>query len=387
MNPMKRAAAAALSAVAVLFAAVGCSSSGGGEDETPTPSAGGPSSRSGSAGPASPASPSSPASPTGTGAAGGGPEDATASRMRGMTLPAWNTDDYNSPQATTYLRQIAATGARWVAFTPTWYQDRVGDPEMHTTDETAADDSLRNVIRLAHDAGLKTMVKPHVDLTKGGDRARIKPKDPDAWFAAYERLITHYAQLAADTGAEQLAVGTELAGTSQDGPHWSKVIAAVRARYKGPLTYAANYDEYQRIPFWNDLDVIGIDAYWPLADQATTDPAQLRRAWQPIADQLAAFSGRLQRKILFTEAGYVSQRGTTTAPYSWTVSKTEDDAEQAAAYEALLDTFDSKPWWAGVCWWMWDDWPDSGETAKNLAYTPHGKPAEQVLRKRWAPGT
>ncbi|CAM5639220.1 GTA TIM-barrel-like domain-containing protein OS=Kitasatospora aureofaciens OX=1894 GN=HS99_0017115 PE=4 SV=1 [Kitasatospora aureofaciens] len=307
--------------------------------------------------------------------------------MRGMTLPAWNTDDYNSPQATTYLRQIAATGARWVAFTPTWYQDRVGDPEMHTTDETAADDSLRNVIRLAHDAGLKTMVKPHVDLTKGGDRARIKPKDPDAWFAAYERFITHYAQLAADTGAEQLAVGTELAGTSQDGPHWSKVIAAVRARYKGPLTYAANYDEYQRIPFWNDLDVIGIDAYWPLADQATTDPAQLRRAWQPIADQLAAFSGRLQRKILFTEAGYVSQRGTTTAPYSWTVSKTEDDAEQAAAYEALLDTFDSKPWWAGVCWWMWDDWPDSGETAKNLAYTPHGKPAEQVLRKWWAPGT
>ncbi|MGC0422972.1 glycoside hydrolase family 113 [Embleya sp. AB8] len=305
------------------------------------------------------------------------------SGLRGITLPSWNTDDYDNPQAGTYLRQIAATGAKWVTFTPTWYQDTVTDSAMRTTKETATDGSLRNIIRLAHDAGLKTMVKPHVDLTKGGDRATIKPTDRNTWFTAYEGFITHYAQLAAESGVEQFSVGTELAGTSPDGEHWSKVIAAIRGRYQGPLTYAANYDEYQKISFWKDLDVIGIDAYWPLAQEATSDPARLRQAWQPIADELAAFSERQQRKILFTEAGYVSQHGSTTAPYSWTVSETADNAEQAAAYEALLSFFDGKPWWAGVCWWMWDDWPDKGETPKNLAYTPHGKPAEEVLRKWW----
>lgn len=362
MHPMKRMAAA-WSALVVLFVGAGCSSSGGDEEDTPpgpSPTVSGPTHR---------------------------PDDGDAGGFRGMTLPSWNTDDYAGPQAATYLRQIAATGARWVTFTPTWYQDRVTDSAIRTTKETAGDDSLRSIIRLAHDAGLKTMIKPHVDLTKGGDRAKIRPADRDAWFAAYQGFITHYAQLAADNGVEQLSVGTELAGTSQDGEHWSKVIAAVRERYRGTLTYAANYDEYQNIPFWQDLDVIGIDAYWPLTEEATTDPARLRQAWQPIADELAAFAERRQRKILFTEAGYVSQRGTTTAPYSWTVSKSDGDAEQAAAYEALLASFDDKSWWAGVCWWMWDDWPGSGETAKDLAYTPHGKPAEDVLRKWWAHGT
>ncbi|MBP2402326.1 glycoside hydrolase family 113 [Streptomyces syringium] len=324
--------------------------------------------------------------PTGRATARGGTPDARkVSGLRGITLPSWNTDDYSSPEAAGYLRQIAATGARWVTFTPTWYQGRVTDSKLRTTDETADDDSLRHIIGLAHAAGLKTMLKPHVDLVRGGDRAGIRPRDPDAWFAAYEHFITHYARLAADTGAEQLAVGTELAGTSGDGPRWRRVIAAVRERYRGPLTYAANYDEYQKVPFWKDLDVIGIDAYWPLAGKATADPARLRRAWQPIIGELEAFAARRDRKILFTEAGYVSQRGTTTAPYSWTISKRAGEDEQAAAYEALLSAFDKKPWWAGVCWWMWDDWPDSGETAERLAYTPHGKPAEKVLRRWWSP--
>ncbi|MEV5507493.1 glycoside hydrolase family 113 [Streptomyces orinoci] len=304
--------------------------------------------------------------------------------MRGFTLPAWNRDDYQSPQADTYLRQIAATGARWVTFTPTWYQDKLTDSAMHTTEETASDDSLRHIISLAHSAGLKVMLKPHVDLVKGQDRAEIRPDDPDAWFTAYDQVITHYAQLAAANGVEQFSVGTELAGLSGDLDHWRQVIADVRSHFRGTLTYAANYDEYRRIPFWQELDLIGIDAYWPLGEKATTDVGRLREAWQPIAAQLADFSARQQRKILFTEAGYVSQRGAITEPYSWTVSKRNGDAEQAAAYEALLAAFDGKPWWAGVCWWMWDDWPDAGETPKKLAYTPHGKPAEQVVRHWWA---
>ncbi|WKK27641.1 hypothetical protein QZH56_27290 [Streptomyces olivoreticuli] len=348
-----RRAAAALAVTAALFLA-GCSSTSGSPDGSAT------------------------GGPTGT-----RPDDRKVSGLRGITLPSWNTDDYDRPEAGQFLRQIADTGARWVTFTPTWYQDGLTDSGMHTTEETAGDDSLRHIIGLAHSTGLKVMVKPHVDLVKGQDRAEIRPADRDAWFAAYGRFITHYARLAADTGAEQLAVGTELAGTSQDGARWSRVVAAVRKVYGGPLTYAANYDEYKKVPFWGDLDVIGIDAYWPLAEKATTDAAGLREAWKPIGDELAAFSARWHRQILFTEAGYVSQRGTTTAPYSWTVSKRSGDDEQAAAYEALLAAFDGKPWWAGVCWWMWDDWPGSGETAKRLAYTPHGKPAERVLRQWW----
>lgn len=305
--------------------------------------------------------------------------------MRAITLPSWAADDYNSPKADGYVRDIAGTGARWVTFTPTWYQKGKGDAEQHTTGETASDASLRRITGLAHAAGLKVMLKPHVDLEDGSDRAEIHPVDRARWLASYEKFITHYAEIARETGCDQFVVGTELAGTSRDSAGWKHVIAAVRARFRGPLTYAANYDEYRAIGFWGDLDVIGIDAYWPLSSASTADPAKLRRAWRPVVDELTAFASSAGRRILFTEAGYTSQRGTTTAPYSWTVSKQDGSAEQAAAYQALLDTFQGEAWWAGVCWWMWDDWPGSGETAAKLAYSPHGKPAEQVLKEHWIP--
>ena len=307
-----------------------------------------------------------------------------ATGMRGITLPSWNRTDYDSPAAGRYLRDIRATGARWVTFTPTWYQKRRTDSVMRPTEETASDASLRRIVHRAHDTGLKVMIKPHVDLPGDGDRAEIRPGDRTAWFTSYRRFIAHYADLAADTDAEQFVVGTELAGVSGDHEAWTGVVDTVRHRYDGPLTYAANYDEYTRVGFWKELDVIGIDAYWPLSKKPTTDTGRLRRAWRPISEELAAFAKRQGRRILFTEAGYASQRGTATAPFAWDISAHPGDAEQAAAYRALLDTFTGRGWWAGVCWWMWDDWPDSGETPRRLAYTPHGKPAERVLREWWA---
>jgi hypothetical protein len=267
--------------------------------------------------------------------------------------------------------------------TPTWYQDDPAGHRLRTTGETASDASLRSIVRLARRTELKVFLKPHVDLVSGADRATVRPGDRPAWFAAYTRFIGHYAELAEELGVERFCVGTELAGTSRDRRGWTEVVAAVRKRYRGPLVYAANFDEYRKVAFWSELDLIGIDAYWPLGDTPSDDVRKLRARWRPIAAELARFSRRTDRRILFTEAGYTSQHGCTTAPYSWTVSKRPDEAEQAAAYRALLDTFGEKSWWAGVCWWMWDDWPDSGETDARLAYTPHGKAAEQVLRAYW----
>ncbi|MFE7131017.1 hypothetical protein ACFVIM_09165 [Streptomyces sp. NPDC057638] len=350
MHALRRATAAALAALAVL---TGCTSDSrtAGEERSP-----------------------------------GGPPAADGERIRGITLPSWSTDDYDRPEARSYLRQIADTGARWVVFTPTWYQDGTDRSAMRAGEQTASDRSVRRIIGLAHAAGLRVMLKPHVDLEDGGDRAGIRPRGEgaeDAWFAAYERFITHYAALAQELEVARFSVGTELAGTSGDTTRWRRVIAGVRAVYRGPLTYAANYDEYARVRFWGALDLIGIDAYWPLSGEATTDPARLAKGWRPIVRELAAFAAEHNRKILFTEAGYASQRGTATAPYSWTISRHPGEEEQSAAYQALLTAFEGREWWAGVCWWMWDDWPESGETARKLAYTPHGKPAEDVLRRWW----
>jgi hypothetical protein len=109
---------------------------------------------------------------------------------------------------------------------------------------------------------------------------------------AHRDFILHYAQMAADEGAEALIIGSELRGLTQvRGPGESfpfvaalvDLAADVRAVI-GPdvtLTYAADWNEYHGYqpgggtkffhldPLWasDDIDVIGIDNYMPLADQ------------------------------------------------------------------------------------------------------------------------
>lgn len=307
---------------------------------------------------------------------------ATPVRQYGFALPAWTISDYQSRQAPSYVRDLAATGAGWIQLTPTWYQRDSQSSVMGRTEESASDASLRHIIRLAHASGLKVLLKPHLDLPDDGDRATIRPRDPDRWFTAYRAFIGHYADLAHRTGVEELAVGTELAGVSGLRTQWASVVSDVRSRYHGPLVYAANYDEYQQVSFWDLLDLIGIDAYWPLATSPTTSVPALRQAWRPIVTKLAAFAAQWQRQVLFTEAGYTSQQGSTVEPYSWSLSSVYGGQEQASAYAALLESFSPHPWWAGVHFWMWDDWPGSDDTPRKLAYSPHGKPAEQVAR-RW----
>ena len=239
------------------------------------------------------------------------------------------------------------------------------------------------MITLAHQQGLKVFLKPHIDLLVPGQDSRnnILPADPEAWFRAYTAFITHYASMAHRLGVEQFAVGTELSSISYDRPAWLNVIAAVRAQYDGVLTYAAGRD-LDSVPFWDAVDLIGVDAYMPLSEMPTTDVEALRRTWESVLHEAAALSAKYDRKILFTEAGFTSQRGTTTDPSNWRISPTTDQAEQAAGYESLLETFSGQPWWAGVFWWVWITPPFS--EAEPFDFSPRGKTAEEVIRRWWA---
>jgi hypothetical protein len=313
------------------------------------------------------------------------PSSGTDTRpQRGFAMPTYARDGYASPQAALGLRQMVAVGARWVQFTPTWYQDAPAGSRIGPSAATPTDDGVQAVIAEAHRLGLKVFLKPLLDLLPDGTtyRGTIKPADRAAWFLAYRSFIDHYAELAARHRVDQFAVGTELAGTSGDRDGWLRVVASVRERYDGPLVYAANHDEYRTVRFWDAVDLIGIDAYWPLSSRPTTDVRALQRAWAPIMDDLAAFADRQRRRILFAEAGYPSQRGSTTAPWSWTTSGTPDQAEQAAAYRALLTSVQGRSWWAGVFWWVWNV-PAAGTGDDPLGYTPRGKAAERVLRQWW----
>lgn len=304
-------------------------------------------------------------------------------QQRGFALPTWQVGGYDGPDVEQSLTEMKAVGATWVELTPTWYQQTRNANEMLPTSGTVSDAGLERAIGLAREVGLKVFLKPHVDLPVPGQDSRnnIVPQDRPAWFTAYTGFITHYAAMAQRLGVEQFAIGTELSSISNDRESWLPVIRAVREVYDGPVLYAAGRD-YATAAFWDQLDMIGIDAYLALGSAPTTDVQALQRAWQPAVDRLGAMAAQYGRRVVFTEAGYTSQRGTITDPSNWRVSRTIDQAEQAAAYQALLATFSGLPWWEGVYWWVWITPPYS--QAEPHDFSPKGKEAENVIRQWWS---
>jgi hypothetical protein len=307
---------------------------------------------------------------------------------RGISYVAYWRNLYSSPQSDQSLALLAATGANSVSIIVTCYQETITSTEILclTDSQTPTDDDLRHVIARAHQLGLAVMLKPHIDLSNDPTHWRGEigfGTDETAWaqwFASYRDFIVHYAQLAQETGVELFAIGTELGGTAHRESDWRNIITAVRSVYNGLLTYAANFDGEQFVVnFWDALDFIGIDAYYPLTQKTDPTVAELKAGWASPKSELAALSQAWGLPIIFTEAGYRSVDGTNMAPWDWVSDGPVDLQEQADCYQALFEVFQSEPWMEGVFWWAWGTDPDHGGPS-DTSYSPHNKPAEAILQ-------
>ena len=298
-------------------------------------------------------------------------------RHTGLIVPSWEPEGYESPELATTLDTIKALGLQRVTFISTWYQATLTSSTFARSEATPTDSALRTAIAAARSRGLRVALKPHVDLPDDSWRGDIKPADRAAWFANYQSFVNTYAELAQETGATTFIVGTELASLSTD-PRWTLIISDVRSRFSGTLTYAANWDEAPQIRFWNLLDEIGIDAYYPLTanQQGTTSVNELRNGWKTPKQQLAKLATRWKKPVRFTEVGYTRHRGTTATPWDFTLQSPARSAEQAAAYEALFQAMRSESWFLGPDFWATDP---PAEEHDELGYSPLGHPAQSRL--------
>lgn len=100
------------------------------------------------------------------------------------------------------------------------------------------------------------------------------------WFSWYQPFILHYAELATTIKADSMCVGMELIDASAQSSYWRTVVAGVRARYSGPLLYAANHGNEDAVQWWDAVDWIGVDAYYPLAPSNTIPCTHCSVGWK-----------------------------------------------------------------------------------------------------------
>jgi hypothetical protein len=174
---------------------------------------------------------------------------------------------------------------------------------------------------------------------------------------------------------------------------WRHIAAAVRntdyqpltsnphqqgGGYTGKLIYAATSNtgtftigvpEWQNISWWDAMDYIGINAFFPLLAGNATSDVQIQSAWHHdnshgqlapatnnssgntfnLFDTFSSLAAHFGRPILFTGAGYESLQQSNNDPGNTTVGA-QDDNEQLNDMRGLLETFSNQPWWLGVVW-------------------------------------
>jgi hypothetical protein len=252
------------------------------------------------------------------------------------------------------------------------------------------DESMIHSANTAHRLGMAVMLKPHIWLGRKwpGEIEMNNNEEWEAFFDHYERWIRHYALLAEMYGIELLCIGVELSSaTVGHEDRWRGIIRRLRGLYSGAMTYAANWgEEFENLSFWNELDFIGINCYYPLSDQDDPGLDVLKRGAKSIFEKIATVHAKFERPVLITEIGYTSTSSPWQRPYEVARRKPVNLDHQARCYRAVMETLYGMSWCRGIYWWKWPSFLEFGGSG-DPGFTPNGKPAQRIVEewygKRW----
>lgn len=287
------------------------------------------------------------------------------------------------------LARMKAAGLNTMSIT-VWWKANEDLSTIAPADYTEPESALAQAVRSAHAAGMSVALMPmfHCEPCDSTWRGLIKPDDRDAFYEDYTGFIERYATFAEKEGVELFFLGSELTTLQGDTSDWRNIAAAARDRYSGEIAYDVNWDAVGGVQFWDAVDVPSVSAYFPLTETARPTVEELKAAWRSGKQKLTMGSNsyatvedlarRSGKQVLFGEAGYRSREFAARQPFDGVSTNGDESGEvQANAYQALLETFDAKPWWRGVLWWDWEIAP-----VNDTSFSPRGKPAE-ILLKAW----
>jgi hypothetical protein len=320
--------------------------------------------------------------------------------LRGVTIGpienAYHPDKgYGSTDYVRTLRELRGAGATWIALT---VFGRVGDLDGLGVDWTFerpfAENrrDLERAIDQAHEQGLRVFLVPHLWVESKKWRAEINPTTDrgwERWARSYGDFVTTWAKVAEAHGVDLFSVGVELRSwvTTTRAPSFVDVIRRVRGTYHGPITYSANWDDVAYTTILSELDVIGINAFYPLASNDGASQAELLAGAERIRADIHALSEAWKKPVLFTEIGYTTRPNPAIRPWLWPDDMADvvvDEGAQATAYRALLAPMLGEPNFIGFFVWRVYADPDDTSQEAEWGFSPRGKLAELVMRDAFA---
>lgn len=311
----------------------------------------------------------------------------------GIVLPLYSKEpdfDYG-PR----LKEIKDHGAQWVSLLFVWLVERMDATEVKPKrnmpykddNRSPSDEVLARTIKQAKDLGLRVLLFPVVLPWRPGPddwRGSLRPANRDAFFENYGQFILRHADMAEALGVDGYSIGSELISLEGKGKFaeadtagWRRIVRSVRAHFGGRITYSANWDHYNTLRVIDELDFVGLTAYYSLTKDPNASVDDMVKAWGPVLEDMENFIKENKRPMVFTEVGYFSIRGTNTDPWNYKMTEPVDLEAQKRCYEAFAKVFGKPTVLAGA--YFFDFYDDGGVNDKS--YSPRGKPAAVTMKK------
>lgn len=324
--------------------------------------------------------------------------------MRGMTFAHEGYDGIRGYGGTTVspsLDSLAKLNVNAIAIVPYTFMRDPNKPTklpIPTRKGMETDAAVLHSVKEAKKRGWSVLMKPQIWIGNGhwpGDVEFDNEADWNTWFENYAEWIIHYATLCEANDVDALCLGTELVHTTLTHPEkWRHIIAETRKVYSGTLTYAANWgEEFEGFSFWDDLDVVGLNSYYPLSPKPNPSDAELlagAKEWMIKANNISAKAGK---PLWLTEVGFRSAKGAWINPHESPGDRMVSDSCQARCYHALVLASQEAPMLEGMFVWKWPSYLGRGQRKSDhhdgrpgRGYVPGGKAAGEVL-KRFYEGT
>ncbi|TLP82805.1 glycoside hydrolase family 113 [Maribacter sp. ACAM166] len=293
---------------------------------------------------------------------------------------------YGSSKATESLLKQKNLGSNAMAIVPYSGIEDVHTPapfrfSTHAGGEN--DEAVVHAASTAHDMGMFTLLKPQIFVGGSWPGGIEMPTNEqwDVFFDHYYRWIRHYAFLGEIHEMDALCLGVEFTKATLSRPDaWRSMIKRTRGLFSGQLTYAANWgQEFENIEFWDELDFIGLNSYYPLSKKDNPTDEELTLKFDTIKAKIRTVYKRFKKPIVFTEIGFRSIDAPWKNPHAEADESINEEAQERC-YEIIFKGIENEPWCQGILWWKYPSYLEY-RGSDNNAFTPNNKLADETVRK------
>lgn len=295
--------------------------------------------------------------------------------QKGVNLTLWSNDIPNEERIKEIKEKLHINSISIVF--RIWMETQ--DSLVFRDENSLGDENLGLLIDSLHAQGLQVLVRPLLIIKDPRWwRGSIRPQDQSAWQKSYGSVMTHLAQISEEHGAERFCIGVEMNSTQEDRKTWETIIKDVRAVYSGRVIYAANWDGYWTVSFWDLVDEMHIDAFFTLEVEDDATVEQLVEAWEPYLPKIWERQAQVGKPLVLGEFGLVPQAGRWRSPWVLAIDQPLDFNAQLKYYEAARQVWFGKT--KGV--YFWSVGVDNSDDGLVGSFSPLGKPVEPVV-KEW----